>query len=76
MQPLKNRTNIWNHQQNSGRETSFPSPWKVRNSMNYNDRPNFLKMNKAVDFFFRFALDNEVAMTEVNPAAFPFPVKS
>jgi hypothetical protein len=33
-------------------------------------------MNKAVDFFFHFTLDNETCMDEGNPATFPFPVKS
>jgi hypothetical protein len=33
-------------------------------------------MNKAVDFFFDFTLDNEADMAEGNPATFPFPVKS
>ena len=32
-------------------------------------------MNKAVDFFFHFTLDNETDMTEGIPATFPFPVK-
>jgi hypothetical protein len=33
-------------------------------------------MNKAVDFFFDFPLDNEADMADGNPATFPFPVKS